>query len=344
MTQEAIALAVADLRAGRIAEPHFHEDPWRLLNTMGRIANMQAAKPATTVDITAIYESIIGQKLTVYGDHPCIAPPFPAADFCFVDHGGAAVVLNMESVDLLDADSEDEQQARSDIEWENPTAWPEHEDYTRPATALMANAMANHDMETNALGDEMIGEFAPDKTIDWTRVRWELWVHAYVSVRGRGTRGPAHRWTILVYEDGGPASVRYEHMLPEHDLSHWTTPTITMLSALNFLNCKNVELADPILPRSRSERRRLERTGIDVHTITVRQVGRRSSSSSDGDGAMPLSSVRGHFSHYGDCCPGYHEPRGLLFGRLTGRYWVPQHARGSAEHGEVQADYELAGR
>lgn len=33
--------------------------------------------------------------------------------------------------------------------------------------------------------------------------------------------------------------------------------------------------------------------------------------------------------------------RGLLFGKLAGRFWIPQHARGDREHGESVADYAL---
>lgn len=54
-----------------------------------------------------------------------------------------------------------------------------------------------------------------------------------------------------------------------------------------------------------------------------------------------LHSVRGHVAHYGDCCPGRHEPGGLLSGRTTGRVWVPQHARGVAALGQTHQTYVI---
>jgi hypothetical protein len=50
---------------------------------------------------------------------------------------------------------------------------------------------------------------------------------------------------------------------------------------------------------------------------------------------VPLTSVRGHFATYGQ------DGRGLLFGKYAGRYWIPQHARGSAEHGVVAQEFRL---
>lgn len=57
--------------------------------------------------------------------------------------------------------------------------------------------------------------------------------------------------------------------------------------------------------------------------------------------AVPARSRRRPVHHYGDCCPGRHEPRGLLFGERTGRVWVPQHARGDAEMGTTRQTFHL---
>lgn len=60
----------------------------------------------------------------------------------------------------------------------------------------------------------------------------------------------------------------------------------------------------------------------------------------DGGEGVGLHLVRGHPAHYGDCCPGQHEPRKLLFGKHQGVYWIPAHMRGDPERGEVLKDYE----
>jgi hypothetical protein len=78
--------------------------------------------------------------------------------------------------------------------------------------------------------------------------------------------------------------------------------------------------------------------GVQVQTIVVRPVGSRARSAATGagDGAAPLSTVRGHFSHYG---PKY--GKGLLFGKIAGRFWIPMQARSGAGSDEPRKDYVL---
>lgn len=180
--------------------------------------------------------------------------------------------------------------------------------------------------------------------VDWDRVRWVTEVFFWGGGRsGSGvevaTTGPLHHVQIAIYEDGSPIDIHWTQVLPKIHLDSWEIPQLTLLSALNFLNCRNVETVEPERPRP--VRRRLQRLGVAVQTIVVRPVGKRARSTQDGSGggdAVPLSSVRGHFAHYG---PQY--GRGKLFGKLEGRYWIPGHARGSAEAGGTDAprDYVL---
>lgn len=46
-----------------------------------------------------------------------------------------------------------------------------------------------------------------------------------------------------------------------------------------------------------------------------------------------LHICRGHFAHYGDDKP--------LFGKYTGTFWRPMHARGKVEQGVVVKDYKI---
>lgn len=177
--------------------------------------------------------------------------------------------------------------------------------------------------------------------VEWDRVRWRI--DAFVWAGGRSpaggaipTSGPCHLTQFAVYDDGEPADLHYVHLLPDAPLEAWSNAQLTLLAALSFLNCSNVEIREP--ERRRPERRRLARLGVEVQAIMVRPIGSRTRSVAvgSGDGAVPLSSVRGHFSHYG---PKY--GKGLLFGRIEGRFWVPTHARGSAEADAPQRDYVL---
>lgn len=118
------------------------------------------------------------------------------------------------------------------------------------------------------------------------------------------------------------------------------------LQSIAFLHCKNA-VVDEVEPRPKlSARHRREHGRPLLRFQTVRlEVPRSRHASSDtryGNGdSHALHIVPGHFSHYGDCCPGAHEPHGLLFGRLSGVYWMPQHMRGNPARGVVQTDYDL---
>jgi len=179
--------------------------------------------------------------------------------------------------------------------------------------------------------------------MDWSMVRWIIDTFVWLGGRsGRGdaigTLGPVHMWRFAVFASGQPADLRWVHLRPEYPLEHWDMAHLVLLGALNFMNCRNVKLVEPQRPRP--ERRRLARTGVIVQTINVFPVGRSTRGSGGGSSeGSPLTSVRGHFAAYGP-----EHGRGLLFGRLAGRFWIPQHARGSAERGETQSDYRLVTR
>jgi hypothetical protein len=175
----------------------------------------------------------------------------------------------------------------------------------------------------------------------WDELRWLLDVFVWVGGKsGDGrpmpTTGPCHLFQYAVMPDGAPADMHYVHLIRRYPLEHWTMAQLTLLASLNFLACKNVEIVEPKRPFP--VRRRLAKTGVTVQTITVRPISKRTRSTGAGEasGVVPLTSVRGHFAEYG---PQY--GKGLLFGKLAGRYWIPGHARGSAESGETRKDYVL---
>jgi hypothetical protein len=52
------------------------------------------------------------------------------------------------------------------------------------------------------------------------------------------------------------------------------------------------------------------------------------------ESGMSHHMCRGHFRHYT-------KETGLLFGKIEGTFWIPQHFRGDKKHGKVVKDYEI---
>lgn len=266
--------------------------------------SLPLAQTGTVVDATAIYDSLVAvpRQVSFYEDHPCITPPWESASICYVNGHGNVIVM-----------------AATATELKEPT----------------------EQWKVAVPGEYEIGLSGHNHEVEWERVRWRLdtflWLGGRSDQRGGEfpTTGPVHLWQFAIYEDGEPADIHWVHLVPEYPMEHWDMALATLLGSLNFMNCRNVTIVEPHRPRA--ERRRLDRLGVSVHTINVLPVG-KSSRSAKGDRVLgvPLTSVRGHFSCYG---PEYN--RGLLFGKLAGRYWIPQHARGNAEMGESEHDYRL---
>lgn len=114
------------------------------------------------------------------------------------------------------------------------------------------------------------------------------------------------------------------------------------LQTIAFMHCRNVVVDRASRPAALAKKYR-RKTGHDpVRWQTVRLELPRKAHTGGGTVQNPgqapdLHIVPGHFAHYGNCCPSTHEPNGLLFGRLEGRYWVPQHMRGDPAR-EVRSD------
>lgn len=191
-----------------------------------------------------------------------------------------------------------------------------------------------------ALTDPTMKDWETAEPIDWSAVRWKLatmiFIGGYSTTLGQvATTGPMYAWQYAIGQDGEPLDLHWVNLVPKYPADGWATAQLVFLGALNFLNCRNVEIVEPSRPRA--ERRRIERTGMRVSTINAFPAGRSGSRlNANPEHGVPLTSVRGHFARYG---PGY--GRKLLFGKYAGRFWIPQFARGSKEHGEVEHDYVL---
>lgn len=309
MTAEAIAKVVADLKAGR-QRPTLHKE-----HPEGqRVADYAATLGGPTVDASSIYKVLVtsGKPVRTYEDHPCVAPPWDNAYIGYVNDYGNVILIVMTAQSLA-AFLDDDRYAVEQIEEARHLTQPE--------------------------------PWKPDQPVEWDRVKWVVsgfvWVGGFSQTGGRPlpTIGPMHLWQCAVYPDGEPADIHWVQLRTDIGIEAWDNAGLVMLGSLNFLNCRNVQIVEPQRPRA--EARRIARTGVSVHTINIFPVSRRSSSKSQPTGeGVPLTPVRGSFHHHGACCS-YHPPRGLLFGKYEGRFWVPMHARGRAELGESKSDYRL---
>lgn len=178
---------------------------------------------------------------------------------------------------------------------------------------------------------------------DLTESKWCLWLWMFAGGRSKGkptpTHGPIALTQIAVAEDGTPIDIHWTDLMRDGKSESWDWSRWTVLGVYNFLNMRNVELVEAPLPGHlyRVERR----LGIRSHVLAVTSTGKSRTGGRPSNGqtdAAPLHSVRGHVAHYGACCR-HHEPRGLLFGKLTARVWVPPHARGDVETGSVEQTF-----
>lgn len=291
MSAEAIANVVADIRSGRWKAPNGNSPNDH--ESMAWVAEHGRLEEAVVVDASALYRTIQPKTelIDLYGDHQCIAPPWPSAFFGFENRFGNVLVSHMVAEDA------------GDRGW--APMW-----------------------ET-------------DNEVEWDRVRWCLGLMVFIGGRSNttgqpiATTGPVYVEQYAVYPDGEPADIHWLHVFEGWDKASSEMHMRVNLGVLNFLNCRNIDLVEP--QRSRAERRRIERTGVRVHEINVFPVGKSASGSGRpiGEGT-PLHSVRGHFARYGP-----EHGKGLLFGKYSGRFFRPQHARGSADHGEVEHSYVL---
>lgn len=308
---EEIASVVADLRDGRVRLPPDRRD--HLREKVQEEAHL-AGTYGQVIDATDLYWATLGpdgkggKKIRYYEDHPCITPPFNEALICYQNGHGNVIVVDVNAIDCsVDPDN----------------------------FGTMRERVVGGDWGTVGGPDHHV--------IDWDRVRWITQVLTYVGGQGSdgrrlGTMGPVHAWRFAIYETGEPADISWINLTPDYPMELWDMALLVILEALNFLNCKNIYLTEP--PRSRPSRKRIARTGVVVKVLNVAPVGRYSESAGVGraGGGVPLTHVRGHFSRYG---PQWDPPRKLLFGKYAGQFWIPQHARGSEENGEVRNTYRL---
>jgi hypothetical protein len=214
------------------------------------------------------------------------------------------------------------------------------------------NVWAMHMIASDLYGEEWTDEYREeirwqpqppaDHSIDWDRVRWVASVQVYCGGRASTgawvqTVGPLMVWRIAVYEDGEPADMHWTHVVPSIKMHKFNNALGVLTETLNMCNCINVEVAYPTRPMARPQRRRFDRMGVRFSEVHVRPTSKsyRGKSVALADMEMPLHGVRGHYATYGK------DGKGLLFGKLAGRFWIPPHMRGTADAGTVEQSYSL---
>jgi hypothetical protein len=107
--------------------------------------------------------------------------------------------------------------------------------------------------------------------------------------------------------------------------------------ALSFMNCKNVALREhepPPLTRKQARGRGgvpfVRHYTLDI--APMREVLRREGGAEQTGIRRALHICRGHFANYSE--------KGL-FGKHFGRFWVPAHVRGHADHGRIKKEYAV---
>lgn len=216
--------------------------------------------------------------------------------------------------------------------------------YANSVGNVMAVQLLAWDVEKDGPWSTQWQPDVDDHVIEWDRVRWVLSAAMFSGGRHSSgikvpTTGPLVWWRIAVYPDGEMADLHWTLLARDMDVHDFDNALMTMLATLDLCNCVNVVVEHPVRPMARPMRRRLERTGVRFSEIHIRPISK--SYRGKGPGVplseMPAHSVRGHFNEYGV------NGKGLLFGKISGRFWIPPHVRGSKEQGEILQSYVAEG-
>lgn len=181
-------------------------------------------------------------------------------------------------------------------------------------------------------------------------VRWALVMIMFID-DGRHVQGPMGSVIWILDEYGKELGNRWFlrpaqwQPAPEDEAMWLHAALLPALQTIAFMHCKNVVVDHGQRPPKLAKAYRKRHGQEPVRWQTVRlELPRQAAEGGEvrrpGTGPS-LHIVSGHFSHYGDCCPTQHEPKGKLFGRLEGVYWMPMHMRGDAAT-EVRSDRVVA--
>jgi len=158
----------------------------------------------------------------------------------------------------------------------------------------------------------------------------EIWTYAYVI-----PENPTETVFLSVFETT-QMQRQYLQGFDPQDLN-MTAEEFAQIKMIELMHCRNVGVcAAAAREEPRSVRRQRERVMgqrryqvLDLSRITAKGTGGVSGNTL----SRALHVCRGHFRTYTAEAP--------LFGRITGRVFVPSHVRGNPEAGLVESDYSL---
>ncbi len=308
------ARMVDDMRRGRIDSATDKKFPGFIESTV------QHVRDAVLIDVQSVYDRwmSLGKGNDLY--EMILSPPWPNAVLLYNNDAGNVWAMHMIGSDIREA------------------GWAE----------------TRGDTKENLL-EELQWQPQPpaDHVIEWDRVRWVYSVQVYVGGMGQHgkdgralsgpvsvpTLGPLMIWRVAVYDDGTAADMHWSHIVPEVPMHKFNNALGVLTETLNMCNCVNVSVAYPDRPMPRPQRRRLDRMGVRFSEIHIKPASKsyQGKGQALSDMSTALHGVRGHYATYGK------DGRGLLFGKYSGRFWIPPHIRGSKENGEVVQSYVTEG-
>ncbi len=160
--------------------------------------------------------------------------------------------------------------------------------------------------------------------------------------------GPCATYTVVLNDQGAPIDFNLNAMNVPNDQGIDSQDLMLanmapFFQAIAFMHCKNVriETEKPDLGISKKWKKKTGKPLAKWNTLTIDPL--RDTLSRDRRGTnnalstpASLHIARGHFAEYGE-----EFGKGKLFGKYSGRYWIPQHVRGNKDQGTIGHDYVI---
>ena len=152
---------------------------------------------------------------------------------------------------------------------------------------------------------------------------------AYLDLTGRLSWEQGHfaRWNCRM-----PDGAENNPAVQDQYRDAMNLVTSSVLWSCNLLACKNVKLKQAPLKRVKPKKGKKQL--FSYHVLDVPQPQTRYNETNPPSGRTHrLHLCRGHFRTYTEAAP--------LFGKVTGRIWVPAHVKGRDRSGIVHKDYAI---
>lgn len=123
------------------------------------------------------------------------------------------------------------------------------------------------------------------------------------------------------------------------------------LFGCSLCHCKNVQERHERLPRPRARmRERQNQSPVVWKTLTIEPLAKPKTPAQVAEALDPrnyrrVHLCRGHFAEYGpEFTHPDGSPKGKLFGRIEGRFWIPSVVKGTASSGVVVKNYRVGAK